>query len=319
MSVDIIPTKITFLGCGKLNTAILSGILSSLPDPPSTFQAPTHTPNEKFLPNPTVITPTSLTACVHHQSSSTSLIQKFSHSPLVTVLANENVPGVQRGDIIILGVEPSVYRSVLAEPGMLDALKGKTLVSIVGGVSVSKLYDAIFHSLLTPLTTSEREKHCHIMRVTPGPSAAVRASVSLISEEADRRYPPAVLTSVYSLFMRVGQVKMWPEQLQPAGATLLAGGLAFLSVAVEGMVDGAVSEGVEREEALQMAASCLAGLSKLLEGGESPGGVRGKVATPGGSTAAGLEVLEEGRVKELYKEALRVTTFRTSRLDDPKE
>ena len=75
---------------------------------------------------------------------------------------------------------------------------------------------------------------------------------------------------------------MWPEQLQPAGATLLAGGLAFLSVAVEGMVDGAVSEGVEREEALQMAASCLAGLSKLLEGGESPGGVRGKVATPGG-------------------------------------
>ena len=30
-------------------------------------------------------------------------------------------------------------------------------------------------------------------------------------------------------------------------------------------------------------------------------------------------MLEEGRVKELYKEALRVTTFRTSRLDDPKE
>ena len=201
---------------------------------------------------------------------------------MVTVLANENVPGVQRGDIIILGVEPSVYRSVLTEPGMLDALKGKTLVSIVGGVSVSKLYDAIFHSSLTPLTISELEKHCHIMRVTPGPSAAVRASVSLISEEADRRYPPAVLTSVYSLFMRVGEVKMWPEQLQAAGATMLAGGLAFLSVAVEGMVEGAVREGVEREEALRMAASCLAGLSKLVAGGESPGGVRGKVATPGG-------------------------------------
>lgn len=39
-----------------------------------------------------------------------------------------------------------------------------------------------------------------------------------------------------------------------------------------------------------------------------------------GSTAAGLEVLDEGGgMKDLYMEALRVTAFRTSRLDDPKE
>ena len=38
-----------------------------------------------------------------------------------------------------------------------------------------------------------------------------------------------------------------------------------------------------------------------------------------GSTAAGLKVLEDGKVKEMYMEALRVTTFRTSRLDDPKD
>ena len=38
-----------------------------------------------------------------------------------------------------------------------------------------------------------------------------------------------------------------------------------------------------------------------------------------GSTAAGLKVLEEGKVMEAYREALRTTTFRTSRLDDPKD
>ena len=38
-----------------------------------------------------------------------------------------------------------------------------------------------------------------------------------------------------------------------------------------------------------------------------------------GSTAAGLRVLEDSKVKESYMEALRMTTFKTSRLDDPKD
>ena len=200
----------------------------------------------------------------------------------MTVHANKNVLGVQNGDIIILGVEPSVYRSVLAEAGMQEALRGKTLVSIIGGVSVTKLHDAIFHD--SAMTFVKREQHCHVMRVTPGTSAAVRESVSLISEEPDRRYPPSVVDAVYSLFMRVGQVKIWPEHLQPAGATVIAGGLAFLSVALEGLVEGAVREGIERGEAYQMAASCMMGLSKLIAGGDSPSEVRKKVATPGGES-----------------------------------
>ena len=199
----------------------------------------------------------------------------------MTILAGENVLGVQRGDVIILGVEPSVYRSVLAEPGMLQALKGKILVSIVGGVSVAKLYDAIFHNS-PKIGREKREEHCDIIRVTPGISAAVRESVSLISEERDRRYPPAVLNTIYSLFMRVGQVKIWPEHLQPAGATITASALAFLCVALEGLADSAVREGIERQEAIQMAASCMMGLAKLTANGDSPTEVRKKVATPGG-------------------------------------
>ena len=269
---------------GKLNSAILQGILDSLSNSEhSEFQPPSDIPgttDDYFVSDPSVVLPTSLTACVHHQPSAASLAQKLSDYPLVSTLANQNVLGVQRGDIIILGVEPSVYRFVLAEPGMLEALKGKTLVSIVGGVSVTKLYDAIFSG--SSMTGEEREQHCHVMRVTPGISAAVRESVSLISEEPERRHPPEVLYAVYSLFMRFGQVKLWPEQLQAAGATITAGGLAFLSVALEGLVDSAVREGIEREEAFQMAASCMMGLSKLVASGESPVEVRKKVATPGG-------------------------------------
>lgn len=86
--------------------------------------------------------------------------------------------------------------------------------------------------------------------------------------------------------MRVGQVKIWPEHLQPAGATVVACGLAFFSVALEGLVDSAVREGIERGEAFQMAASCMMGLSKLITRGESPSEVRKKVATPEGESSA---------------------------------
>ena len=170
---------------------------------------------------------------------------------------------------------------------MAAALRGKTLVSVVGGVPAAKLYGAIYHG-----TGEEEEegkgkgRRCHVVRVTAGTSAAVRESVSLIGREPERGHPPAALNAVYSLFMRVGQVKMWPEHLQAVGATMTAGGLAFLSVAVEGLVEGAVREGVERGEAFQMAASCMVGLSKLIASGEAPGEVRNKVATPGGESSA---------------------------------
>lgn len=164
---------------------------------------------------------------------------------------------------------------------MLSALQGKILVSLIGGVSVAKLQDAIFHKHPSK-TEAEKAEHCHVLRVTPSVAAAVCESLSLISEEPDRRYPPAVLNDVYSLFLRVGQVKLWPEHLQPAGATIASCSPAFFSVALEGVVESAVREGVERKEAVQMAALSMLGLSKLLTEGESPHEVRRKVATPGG-------------------------------------
>ena len=210
----------------------------------------------------------------------------------MTVLAHSNVLGVQRSDIIILGVEPSVYRSVLAEHGMLSALQGKILVSLVGGVSVAKLQDAIFHNHPSK-TEAEKAQHCHILRVTPSIAAAVCESLSLISEEPDRSVPPAVMNDVYSLFMRVGQVKLWPEHLLPAGATIASCSPAFFSLALEGVIESAVREGIEREEAVQMAASGMLGLSKLIAGGETPHEVRREVATPGGEYGDLLNTSQE--------------------------
>ena len=242
------------------------------------------------------------------EESATELNEKFSKSGKVQVLANENVRGVKEGAIIILGVEPSVYEEVLAEEGMREALAGKILVSVVAGISIPMLRSAIYGS--NPLAVSSEEKQCEIIRVTPSTASAVRDSVSLVIEEGKEAYPPNVLDPVYSLFLRVGSVEIWQESLSSAATTLAASSAAFFALVLEGAVDGAVELGVERSDALAMAAIAMRGAAALIAKGDEPSEVRRKIATPGGNTEAGLKVLEKGDVKNAMKEAIKAAANR---------
>ena len=301
---------------GKLSTGILEGIIASLSDHALRFAPPPH---GSSITHPTPIQPTTLTACVHKDQSAAELTAKFSKSGKVQVqvLANENVRGVKEGAIIILGVEPSVYEEVLAEEGMRDALAGKILVSLVGGVSISKLRSAIYGP--NPLAVSSEEKQCEIIRVTPSTASAVRDSVTLVIEERKEPYPHSTLDPVYSLFLRVGSVKIWQDSLSSAGATLAASSAAFYALVLESAVDGAVDLGIDRAEALEMAAAAMRGAAALIANGDEPSEVRRKIATPGGSTEAGLKILEEKwDVKNAMKEAIKATATRVDSLGDKK-
>jgi len=307
------PGKLTYAS-GKICTSVLEGIIASFSDHALNFAPP---PEESKISRPAPIQPAALTACVHHQESADKISEKFAKSSKVDVLANENVRGVREGAIIILGVEPSVYETVLAEEGMRDALAGKILVSLVGGVPIAKLKSAIYG--VNASAKVDREKQCQIIRVTPSTASAVRDSVSLIIQEGDAHYPPSTLNTVYSLFLRVGSVKVWPDSLAGVGATLCASSPAFFSLLLEGAVDGAVELGIDRAEALSMAAAAMRGAAALVTSGEEPEEVRRKVATPGGSTEAGLKMLEEGGARKLVSDAIKKTSNATGALGDKKK
>ncbi|KAL6715583.1 delta 1-pyrroline-5-carboxylate reductase [Lecanora helva] len=305
------PTKVvvTFLGCGKLSSAILEGILASLSDHALRFAAPPHGSN---ISHPTPIQPSAFIACVHHEESAGKLRDQFAKTnPEVKVYANENVRGVKEGAVVILGVEPSVYESVLAEEGMRDALSGKILVSFVGGVSILKLKTAIYGPNALTDAAGEAQKQCQIIRVTPSIASAVRDSYTLIIEENEEHYPPSTIDPVYSLFLRVGSVKIWPASSSSAGATLSASSPAFFALGMEGAVKGAVELGIDRKQALEMAAAAMRGAAALVASGESPEEVRKKVATPGGSTERGLQLLEQrGDLVNVMGDAIKVAAGR---------
>jgi len=149
------------------------------------------------------------------QYHSAALLEQTFGARGVKVLTNENVKGVESADVIILGVEPKVYEEVVSQPGMRDALTGKILVSIVGGVSTKMLANAIYGQ--APLSKEEKKKgtQCQIIRVLPNTAAAVRDSMSLIIEEEKDQYPPFVLSPVVSLFKASRVYQTMARQIGP--------------------------------------------------------------------------------------------------------
>ena len=304
-----------FFLSGKLGSAVLTGLISSLSDAYEKFTPPSHvfeSRNVKSSFTPFPVIPEGITACVHQQHSADLLREQFPAEEFgfagVTILTNENVQGVDRGEVVILGVEPGVYEEVLAEPGMRDVFLGKNafsrkiLVSMVGGVSIGMLEIAIYGH---ELSIDERQRSfCQIVRVTPNTAAAVRQSFTLIFEDDNCYYPPEALNRVWSVFSRVGTVKLCPSSQGHIAATLTASSPAFFALALEGAVNGAVELGMSRAEALEMATAAMRGAATLMVSGESADEVAQKIATPGGSTATGLRVLEEGGVKQLMQEAV---------------
>ena len=292
-------------------------MISSSHDPPEHFSASTQTPKVvSSLSEPNLI-PRNFVACVHSQGSALSLKKRYDGAN-VTVLARENVSGVRQADIVILGVEPSVVGEVLAEPGMRDALTSKILVSFVGGASIRMLKEAIYGQDPPSTLEDDARKRCQIIRVIPSTAAAVRGSFTLIIEEQDHPYSQQLQTKITSLFLRVGSVRRIPDSIGHVGATLGASSPAFFALILEGAVDGAVELGMDRAAALEMASAAMRGAADLVAHGEGPEDVKRKIATPGGSTAVGLDLLEKAGAKHSMQQAIVTTARRVGGLGQKK-
>jgi pyrroline-5-carboxylate reductase len=149
--------SITFLGCGTLGTAILSGVLSSLDQIISGASPPSGHPSRL---------PSVFTACVQRPESAERIHKILSEIPLgdrVSVIPSDNVAGVQNADIVLLGCKPYMCYGLLTAPGMREALHGKLLISICAGVTISQLLEMV-------------SQGCRVIRAMPNTAARVARS-----------------------------------------------------------------------------------------------------------------------------------------------
>lgn len=174
-----------------------------------------------------------------------------------------------------------------------------TLVSVVAGLSTEAL---------AALARTRR-----IVRVMPNTPALVGRGVSVVCRTPE--VPTAAAERVRTLLAAVGSVHEVDESLLDAVTGLSGSGPGFVAVLVEALADGGVKAGLPRPLALSLAIGTLAGTAALLEQtGEHPAQVKDRVTSPGGTTIAGLAVLEQRGVRGALIDAVVAAAARSREL-----
>ncbi len=277
MLIALQDLTIGFIGLGKMNGAIVQGLLHAKIKPDKLW---------------------GVAACPQEAREKTDEFGIRVYDP------KSYAKELAKTDFIFLGVKPYFVKEALLAFKQQMALepikKGLTLVSIAAGVELETLQK----SLEIPLP---------MMRVMPNLGVAVGHGVSTVCGNAlvDKEHEKVLI----ALLKKLGYCEVLPENLFDAATGLVGSGPAYVLLIIEALIDGAVHAGIPRAMAKKMVPQLLIGTSLLLEqSGLHPAQLRDDVVTPAGTTAEGLSVLEAAGVRSAIDEALQASIARAKAL-----
>jgi len=218
----------------------------------------------------------------------------------------EELGAIVPGATVVAEVPPCSGAVVAVKPGDVDAAvraavaAGATrLLSIAAGVTLDALERAAGPGV-------------RVVRAMPNTPAVVGRGASAIAAgtaagEGDLRWAEEVLGAV-------GVVVRVPEHQLDAVTGLSGSGPAYVFLVAEALVEAGVLNGLARPVATELVTQLLVGSAALLaERGDAPG-LRAMVTSPGGTTAAGLRVLEARGVRAAFLDAVTAAAERSREL-----
>lgn len=213
-------------------------------------------------------------------------------------VTSDNAAAIQSADLIVLAVKPQVL------PDVARALKpetGQLVVSVAAGVTLNALAGSLGTD--TPC-----------VRVMPNQPALVGAGMSVLCAT------PAVSSEQRQLaeyLAGAGGETAWidDEPLMDAVTAVSGSGPAYFYLVMELLEDGARRMGIAPDVARQLAVQTAygAGLAAR-DAGLPPAELRRMVTSPGGTTQAALESLEQGDIRALFEQALEAARQRSAEL-----
>ncbi len=209
-----------------------------------------------------------------------------------------DTPEVMHAQVVVLAVKPQLLSPVLAAIQEF-ARPWHLIISIAAGVPLATLEAALPES--------------RVIRAMPNAPAVVGAGITGLAPGG--RAAPEDVALARELFGAVGLTVVVEERLMDALTAVSGSGPAFTAVFIEALADGGVKMGLPRHLALLLATQTVLGSARLcLEEELHPGVLKDRVASPGGTTIAGLHALEEKGFRGIVMSAVAAAAARSKEL-----
>lgn len=212
----------------------------------------------------------------------------------------DNAALCQTSDTVILAVKPQVCSLALKE--IEGQASGKLFISIMAGVKCTAIEGLL-------------GSDARVVRVMPNTPALVLAGATAVSRGS--RATDEDLSLTRRIFDLVGTTCVVDEKLLDAVTGLSGSGPAYVLTFIEALSDAGVKHGLTREVATALAAQTVYGTAKLLlETREHPAVLKGSVASPGGTTIAGMHSLDRDGFRAAAMNAVDVGVARSKELGE---
>lgn len=196
----------------------------------------------------------------------------------VFVYGKDNMVDI-KDKIVILCIKPYALDEVSSF--IKHGSQAKVLISILASTSLDNLKNKI--------------QALSYIKAMPNIAACYQKSMTTLMGDINSK------ELAIKIMSSVGQT-LWVEtQKEFDIATILAASApAFLALVSEALIDGAVKEGLKRDDASFLTKGLFAGFSELLKQYPHPAIIKDDVMSPGGITAKGYAKLEEGKVRDSF-------------------
>ncbi|RDW84081.1 pyrroline-5-carboxylate reductase [Aspergillus mulundensis] len=211
----------------------------------------------------------------------------------VTVFAEEQIYCMQQADIVLFACHEDDLDDLDDKyQEVVDALKGKLVISIVNG------------GLPTDIPAAYRSKGNGwptFVEARPNDAVLVRKSTTIIKDNSACEGRGGMVTWI---FEQVGKVSYMSYLEFDTVTTTVRSSMAMFTLPLDGILDACVARGMSRNEMKEMFAQVLEGLGGLLRHGVHPGGLRDVISDNSRPTARGMLQLEKSGIRALFAEAM---------------
>lgn len=208
-------------------------------------------------------------------------------------------------------------RDCLAAPIVILAVKPNNLDDALGALAPHWPAGATLVSILAGKTLRDLEDHlpagAAVVRVMPNTPALVGEGIAAYTASAGAG--PEQKAAVARLFTAVGEAVELPEAYFDAVTGLSGSGPAYVFLMIEALIEAGVYQGLPRRIARQLVLQTMLGATRMVkETGQHPAELKEQVTSPGGTTAAGLQVLEAAALRSILIQSVNAATRRSAEL-----